>query len=282
MTTTESLGEQPDMEPQHAEALEYLHEFLGPSWANYNATVEAINANRSEQERIGSVSEEEFGQLFDSWLMPETPNKYAKLDYLAGLRERGKAEAGYRRYPEVPLDVVAVPNVVVTTDEILSMPGFSVDHRVAARTLQPYTPEQLSGTHPQDDEAVQFAIVSRMLIESPAVPEGPLEEKLAQLTDAQQTYPFLRQPSFLEEVVRLHGLESRGFHFEDPRVRSEIFNLHTQLPLQAAKIGDLGEQFCLPRTVVAKNEFAANDPMYMLMVDTMPASDPTYIRVAVG
>jgi hypothetical protein len=167
------------------------------AFTGYQSVAEMLNFGRHKKERVNVANQETVAAEFAEWFTVD------KIVYIAEAMETD---------PELRFTLVATPNVTVTADEVIKQTdefGKRLPYNTDAwsHIIKRYTPEQLSGTHPENGNAIQFS-----LIPSKLNPElyGTIAQQRDTLAKLQADMPDLRVPSVLEELALWQTLRANG------------------------------------------------------------------------
>ncbi len=180
-----------------ADVKEALVGQLNTSFKGYLSQVEQINKNRSKEDKIEAGDEETLATEFDEWLSLD------KLTYMTAAQEAD---------PELLFTICAVANETVTPDEIIEDAREFGKKQPYKTTVYPevitqYTPEEVSGTNPENGKKFKFVAVP-----SKFTPElyGTINVQQDNLAELQKDAPFLEAPTPLVGMTHLHNRRAMG------------------------------------------------------------------------
>lgn len=194
----EQLADADDSE--NAETKEQLTNQLSNAVVGYSTVAETLNqGRRNRKNKIDVASEEDIAEELKAWLTPD------KVEYVAKAMEAD---------PNLRFTLVATPNVVAKVDEIANLATeFGKDQPYSTYIYNPlyerYTPEQLSGTSPDDGNSVKFSLIPSAV--DPSL-QGTASQQRARLAELQAANPDLdlSVPSVLEAVTHWQTLRAQG------------------------------------------------------------------------
>lgn len=231
---------------------------LGTSFSGYSATVTEISKIRKDanEDVIVATSHETLTTEFFEWF------DKAQQAYVAKAMEAD---------PELRYTLIAKPNISVSSDEIIAaMRSFGVEQPfrtdVWPDMLKCYTPEELSGTDPDNGNNVMFSLVPNRYN---SAMYGTTEHQVTTLAELQADNPFLRASRPLDYVVFLHTQRAS----DNKLVGTDIPEL-THLRSFDMKPKRLGIGDCVPYLIV--NEYG------QVYVCRSRVSIDDYARVLVG
>ncbi len=174
---------------------------------------------------IETVDQTQLIAELTSWLSQD------KLAYVARVQEVT---------PGTRFTLVATPNLVADFEEIAELAtAFGVDQpyetyiNASMRTLyNNYSPEQLSGTNPNNGEATMFSLIPNRWA---AELNGTVEEQRTILRQLQVEYPFLKVPSVLEAITYWYTLREHGDKLSDNTAFDKNYIRHFDLPSHRAE-----------------------------------------------
>lgn len=213
-TAVEATTETP-IDP--AEAKEAVTGQLDTAFSGYQTVVEQLNDGRKKKERVDVADPETVEAEFEAWFTE------GRATYIA---ERMEAD------PELEFTLVATPNVTATADEIIALARqFGGDQPyktdVWAEIYGKYTPEQLSGTNPEDGTSVKFRLIPNKL---DADMYGTVAQQRAQLEKIQADTPFVGVQSVLDDVVAWNTLRANEDRLNTGAVSERTYARHFDMP----------------------------------------------------
>lgn len=186
-----------DVEAPTPVTKESLAEQLNTAFMGYQATAEQLNGDRKKKEQIEVADQETVARELEDWLTEE------KVAYVASAMEAD---------PELRFTLVATPNVTATADEVIKGTrvfgeGQPYATEVWSDILKKYSPEEVSGTNPENGNSVKFKLVPDKF-----TPElyGTVKFQKDKLAELQTDTPFLNATSPLEDLTRLQTLRASG------------------------------------------------------------------------
>ncbi len=213
-TAVEATTEAP-VDP--TEAKEAVTGQLDTAFSGYQTVTEQLNDGRKKKERVDEADQETVKTEFEAWFTS---------DRAAYVAERMEAD------PELEFTLVATPNVTATADEIIALARrfgedqpYSTD--VWEEIYHKYTPEQLSGTNPEDGNSIKFR-----LIPNKRDPDmyGTVAQQLAMLEKIQAETPFVSVQSVLDDVVAWNTLRANGDSLKTGAVFDRTYARHFDMP----------------------------------------------------
>lgn len=200
------------------ETKESIAEQLGFAHKGYQAVIDSMNVRR-KKEILHVIDAETLATEFEGWFT---------ADKLATVVSAQEAD------PNVRFTLVATPNVLVTTKDIIkAAEAFGQNQPYETYVYDPlynkYSAQQLSGTNPDNGNSVQFS-----LIPSTYTPEmsGTVVEQRAKLAKLQTENPDLKVPSVLEAVAYWQTLRAQGEQLADNTTFDRTYIRHFDLPEQ--------------------------------------------------
>lgn len=210
---------------------ESLAEQLSFAYIGYKTVVNALNTGNSKKDQIEPTELQTLHSEFETWFTED------KLAYIAVAKEAD---------PSVYFTLVATPNIAASSKDIV---------RIASGQDQPrksyswdnlesnYTSEQLSGTDPNNGNAVLFSLIPSSYASE--IMGKTVDEQLAKFANLQSIYNNIKIPSLLEAVTYRHSLIAQGDQFSNHSAFDKTSITHINLP-QWQRNG----WPCLPRTYV--------------------------------
>lgn len=198
---------------------ESLAEQLLAAAKGYKATIDALNGGRRKKDVLPEATDKAITAEFEEWLTED------KLAYVVAAQEAD---------PDVRFTLVAMPNIVATKEDLVKAAKDFGENQpyetyVWDELYKKYTPEQLSGTNPDNGNSVVFS-----LIPSTYTPdmEGTVVEQRAKLAKLQASNPDLKVPSPLEAVTYWQTLRAGGDQLADSSTFDKTYIRHFDLPEQ--------------------------------------------------
>lgn len=192
---------------------------LSTALKGYDALLDTLNEGRRKKDTLYAATGHEIEAEFEAWLTED------KLAYVATAREAD---------PDVRFTLVATPNVAVTSKELTkAAKAFGKDQPyetyVWDKLYEQYTPEQLSGTDPDNGSSVIFS-----LIPSEPTPDmsGTVADQRNKLAALRATHPDLKVPSPLEAAAYWQTLRAGGDQLADGSTLDKTLIRHFDLPEQ--------------------------------------------------
>lgn len=184
----------------------------------------AFNPDLLGDAMIPIATEETFAREFEAWLTED------KLTYLTDAQEAD---------PDLGFTLVAIPNVKVTAKEVRQAAVFfGLGHPTANYILQrlydKYSDDELSGTDPDNGNAVTFSLIPTKLNEEMY---GTVAQQRAKLVKLQKVCPGLKVPSVLEAITLWNIV--RAQNSDEPLLLADdthdnpFFVRHFNLPAQS-------------------------------------------------
>lgn len=185
----------------------------------YTTVLDSLNDARKKKDRIEVADAETIEREFTDWFTDE------KLELVASAMEAD---------PELRFTLVATPNVTATKDEVIGVAReFGKDQPYETYVYDEiygrYTPEQLSGTNPENGNSVVFSLVPSKF--SPEL-DGSVAQQRETLAKMQADNPDLRVPSVLEDVAHWQTLRAQGDSLTTGDVFDRTYVRHFDLPEQ--------------------------------------------------
>lgn len=183
---------------------ESLAEQLPAAIEGYEAVLGTLNQDRPGEDVLPVAAAEVIAAELDVWLTED------KLAYINAVREAD---------PAVQFTLVATPNVFVDSGELFRL-AEAFDERLAAKAdseiefYEKYTAEELSGTDPDNGNAVVFSLVPSSDDIKGAIPT----EMRSQFSALKAEHTFLKVPSPLEAIAYWQALRAGGDEFADGEI----------------------------------------------------------------
>lgn len=190
---------------------------LDSAFSAYSTLAERLNAGRERKEQVEVADAETVEAEFAAWFTDEKAEQAAKL-----------MEAD----PELRLTLVATPNTVATSGEIIDLAkdfgkGQPYETYVWSKIYGKYTSEQLSGTNPDNGNAVSFSLVACRF--TPKL-ETTVANQRQVLATMQTDIPDLKVPSVLDDVAYWQTLRAQGEALSDDGTFNRTYTRHFDLP----------------------------------------------------
>jgi hypothetical protein len=197
---------------------ESFAEQLTSASKGYNAVIDALNAGRRSK-NVLATTDGTIAAEFEDWLTEE------KLAYVAAAQEAD---------PNVRFTLVATPNVLVDHKDLIKVAKDFGENQPYATYVwdemyKKYTPQQLSGTDPDNGNQVIFSLIPSSY--TPGM-EGTVIEQRAKLDKLRSDMPDLEVPSPLEAVTYWQTLRASGDQLADSSTFDRTYIRHFDLPEQ--------------------------------------------------
>ena len=208
-----------EVEAPAPDAKESLPDQLSSAFKGYSAVIDALNDGRRKKDVLPVVTEEALLAELEAWFTDD------KLMYVVAAQEAD---------PNVRFTIVATPNVLVTPKDLIRAAkafGQSQPYEtyVWDELYGKYTAQQLSGTNPDNGNAVQFNLIPSSF--TPEM-EGTVVEQRAKLAKLQADNPDLKVPSVLDAVTYWQTLRAQGEQLADNATFDRTYIRHFDLPEQ--------------------------------------------------
>lgn len=192
---------------------------LTTAFMGYQVVGGQINEGLPKKRRFELATAEKLSEEFAAWFTDEKAEQATRL---------------MESDPELGFSLVATPNVVVAPSEAITLAEeFGKNQPYKTYMYEPivksYTPEQLSGTNPENGNSVQFSLIPNKL--NPDL-YGTVAQQRAALAKLQTEMPDLRVPSFLEDLTYWQTLRSQGDNLAHGDVFERTYIRHFDLPDQ--------------------------------------------------
>lgn len=185
----------------------------------YKATVDALNGGRRKKDVLPEATDKAITAEFKEWLTED------KLAYVVAAQEAN---------PDVRFTLVATPNVVASKEDLVKAAKAFGENQpyetyVWDELYKKYTPEQLSGTNPDNGNSVVFSLIPSSY--TPGM-DGTVAEQRGKLAKLQASNPDLKVPSPLEAVAYWQTLRAGGDQLADGSTFDKTNIRHFDLPEQ--------------------------------------------------
>lgn len=176
---------------------EKITQQLQSAIGGYREAINEINKEREDgDDPHVEVEEADISNELEEWL---TEEKIAQI------------EAAQEANPKVEFTLVATPNITVAREALLRIArGFAdgqpSDSFISEDLLREYDGHELSGTHPENGNNVQFSLIPDS---TDSKFSGSVSEQNTQLDQLRRLYPHARVPSVLEAEVYKRTLRIR-------------------------------------------------------------------------
>ena len=204
--------EAPSLSPQEVITQNFRASLLG-----YRAVLNSINSSRNRPERVALASKEELLSEFNEWY---------------SLPRQTYVEEALAANPTLRFSLVIAPNRLVSSQELEKAAQDFGDGQPNPTTvfhslLEQYQDAQLSGTHPDNNQAVSFSLIPNQLTNEM---DGTVAEQCAKLEHLQSEHPFLKVPSLLDAVTYWQTLRAEGHRLTDDTAYARTYISHFDLP----------------------------------------------------
>ena len=198
-------------------AQEVITQNFKASMLGYRAVLGSLNSSRSRPERVALASKEEILSEFKHW-------------YTAP--KQAYAEEALAANPTLRFSLVMTPNRLVNSQELeKAAKDFGDDQphptTIFESLLEQYQAEQLSNTHPENNQAVSFSLIPNQLTNDM---DGTVDEQCAKLEHLKSEHPFLKVPSLLDAVAYWQTLRAEGHRLTDDTAYARTYISHFDLP----------------------------------------------------
>ncbi|MEO8105277.1 MAG: hypothetical protein ABI602_02980 [Candidatus Saccharibacteria bacterium] len=210
---------------------EFISNNLVTALGGYSEVVDLLNYDRTASNVIKPASAEILETEFNDWLT------YSKLNYVRTTQEAD---------PDLHYTLVATPNITASRAEIRQAAVFGPDQASEtsfdAELLLHYSPQQLSGTNPENGKAFMFSLVPNTCY---VALRDTVPRQLEKLQSLQMLTPGLKVPSRLETITWWATLSAQADDLNHGDVYDRTAVRHFDLP--AHKID---RNWCVPHSYV--------------------------------